>query len=206
MLGNTYDGQICSAARALEIVGERWSLLILRNAIFGGMSRFSDFKRSLGISPNVLAKRLETFVQEGIMTNSKGPDSSGHLEYQLTDKGLGIMPVIIALREWGDRWEAPEGPPALLEHKGCGGRIVQRLHCKACESTPKMKEVVAKPTKAIAIYQLKTARKISTNGKRIQSRRNNLQSHSSFVTCALWLHFQQSVPQKEDIHGSRSSF
>ena len=73
--------------RALEIVGERWSLLILRNAIFGGITRFSDFQRSLAISPNVLAKRLENFVQEGIMTNSMGPDSSGHLEYRLTDKG-----------------------------------------------------------------------------------------------------------------------
>jgi len=155
LLGNTYEGQICSAARALEIVGERWSLLILRNAIFGGITRFSDFQRSLDISPNVLAKRLENFVQEGIMTNSKGPDSSGHLEYRLTEKGLGIMPVIIALREWGDQWEAPEGPPAVLEHKGCGGRIVQRLHCNACGSIPKKKDVLAKATKAMAIYQQK---------------------------------------------------
>lgn len=159
MLGHTYDGQICSAARALEIVGERWSLLILRNAIFGGVTRFSDFQRSLDISPNVLAKRLETFVREGIMTNSKGPHLSEHLEYQLTDKGLGLMPVIIALREWGDKWEAPEGPPALLEHRGCGGRIVQRLYCKSCESTPKTKDVVAKPTKAMAIYQQKQQNK-----------------------------------------------
>ncbi|HKP98107.1 MAG TPA: helix-turn-helix domain-containing protein [Fibrobacteria bacterium] len=155
MLGHTYEGQICSAARALEIVGERWSLLILRNAIFGGATRFGDFQRNLDISPNVLAKRLETFVQKGIMTNLKGPHSSGHLEYRLTDKGLGLMPVIIALREWGDQWEAPEGPPVLLEHKGCGGRIVQRLHCKACERIPKAMDVVAKPTKAMAIYQEK---------------------------------------------------
>jgi DNA-binding HxlR family transcriptional regulator len=157
VLGNTYEGQICSAARALEKVGERWSLLILRNAIFGGITRFSDFQRSLDISPNVLAKRLETFVQEGIMTNSQGPDAdaSGHLEYRLTEKGLGIMPVIIALREWGDRWAAPEGPPVFLEHQGCGGRIVQKLHCKACESVPKPKDVVARPTKAMAVYQQK---------------------------------------------------
>jgi DNA-binding HxlR family transcriptional regulator len=153
MLGNTYDGQICSAAWALETVGERWSLLILRDAIFGGVARFSDFQRNLGISPNVLAKRLESFVQEGIMTNIKGPQSSEHLEYQLTEKGFGLMPVIIALREWGDRWKAPEGPPVTLEHKGCGGRIVQRLHCKSCDSTPKTKDVIPRPTKAMAIYQ-----------------------------------------------------
>lgn len=133
-------------------MGERWSLLILRDAIFGGVGRFSDFQRNLGISPTVLAKRLESFVQEGIMTSAKGPDASGHPEYRLTDKGLGIMPVIIALREWGDRWEAPEGPPVFLEHRGCGGRIVQRLHCKSCGSAPKAKDVVPRPTKAMAIY------------------------------------------------------
>jgi DNA-binding HxlR family transcriptional regulator len=139
----------------LEIVGERWSLLILRDAIFGGVSRFSDFQRNLGISPNVLSKRLESFVQEGLMAYSKGPDSSEHLEYRLTDKGLGVMPVIIALREWGDQWKAPEGPPVFLEHDGCGGHIVQRLHCKSCGSAPKAKDVVPKPTKAMAIYRQK---------------------------------------------------
>src|SRR5882672_805709 len=100
MLGRTYDKEVCSAARALEIAGERWSLLILRNAAFAGMTRFTDFQESLGIAPNVLTARLEHFVDEGLMTAS--PASTGYAEYHLTDKGLGFKPVIIALTEWGD--------------------------------------------------------------------------------------------------------
>src|SRR4051794_18694056 len=115
MLGRTYEKEICSAARALEIAGERWSLLILRNAMFAGITRFSDFQRSLNIAPNILASRLENFVIEGIFTKSKAED------YHLTPKGLDFKPVIIALREWGDRWAAPEGPPAEVLHEGCGG-------------------------------------------------------------------------------------
>jgi len=143
--------------RALEIAGERWSFLILRNAIFGGMTRFSEFQRSLGIAPNILATRLENFVQEGIMANSKG-DASEHLEYRLTPKGLDFKPVIIALREWGDRWAAPEGPPVVVEHEGCGGRVELRLFCKKCEEEPKLKNIVARPTKAYTVYQRKLSK------------------------------------------------
>ena len=78
-------GSVCSAARALEIAGERWSLLILRNALFAGMTRFTDFQASLGLAPNVLANRLEHFIQEGLMTTSPGP--AGHAEYHLTQQG-----------------------------------------------------------------------------------------------------------------------
>jgi len=152
MLGRTYDTEICSMTRALEIAGERWSFLILRNAIFAGLTRFSEFQRSLDIAPNILATRLENFVQEGIMINSKG-DSSEHSEYRLTSKGLDFKPVIMALREWGDRWAAPEGPPVVVEHEGCGGRVELRLVCKKCEATPKLKDVVARPTKSYAVYE-----------------------------------------------------
>jgi DNA-binding HxlR family transcriptional regulator len=109
MLGRTYDREVCSAARALEVAGERWSLLILRNAAFAGVTRFTDFQQRLGIAPNVLAARLELFVAEGLMTVSPAP--TGYGEYHLTEKGLDFKPVIIALTEWGDRWAAPEGPP-----------------------------------------------------------------------------------------------
>ena len=94
MLGRTYDKEVCSAARALEIVGERWSLLILRNAAFAGMTRFTDFQKSLDIAPNVLAARLERFVEEGLMTTTGGAE--GFATYHLTKKGLDFKPVIIA--------------------------------------------------------------------------------------------------------------
>jgi DNA-binding HxlR family transcriptional regulator len=157
MLGRTYENEACSAARALEIAGERWSLLILRNALFAGMTRFTDFQQSLEIAPNILTKRLETFVKEGLMTTSKG--ESEHLEYILTSKGMDFKPVIIALTEWGDKWAATDGPPIIFQHEGCGGRIVQPLFCETCESTAKVNHIVAKITKAMAVYKKKISQR-----------------------------------------------
>jgi DNA-binding HxlR family transcriptional regulator len=148
MLGRTYDREVCSAARALEIAGERWSLLILRNAAFAGMTRFTDFQKRLGIAPNVLAARLAHFVEEGLMTVRLA--ASGHSEYHLTDKGLDFKPVIIALTEWGDRWAAPDGPPIAYEHAQCGGHVTARLHCDSCATSPSPEDVAARPTPAMA--------------------------------------------------------
>ncbi|MEO8550260.1 MAG: helix-turn-helix domain-containing protein [Kofleriaceae bacterium] len=118
MLGHLYERQNCSAARALELVGERWSLLILRDAMFRGSTRFSQFQESLGIASNVLAKRLESFVDAGLMTRSHGAE---HPDYTLTKKGLDLKQVIIALTEWGDRWITP-GPVIF-----CAGPDGQRV-------------------------------------------------------------------------------
>jgi DNA-binding HxlR family transcriptional regulator len=144
MLGRTYDKEVCSAARALEIVGERWSLLILRNAAFAGMTRFTEFQKSLDIAPNVLAARLEHFVETGLMATSDGPE--GRQTYHLTKKGLHFKPVIIALTEWGDRWAAPDGPPIVYEHEECGGRVGHSLYCKRCAESPRPQDVTARPT------------------------------------------------------------
>jgi len=151
MLGRTYDKQICSAARALEIVGERWSLLILRNAAFARMTRFTDFQKSLDIAPNVLAARLERFVDEGLMATAEGRE--GHETYHLTKKGLDFKPVIIALTEWGDQWASPEGPPIALEHEGCGGRVKQKLICRTCGESLRPQDVSARPTAVMARLQ-----------------------------------------------------
>ncbi|MFW6089304.1 MAG: winged helix-turn-helix transcriptional regulator [Gemmatimonadota bacterium] len=145
MLGRTYDREICSAARALEIAGERWSLLILRNAMFAGMTRFTEFQDSLGIAPNVLASRLKHFVETGIMETS-GEGGDGHEAYLLTPKGLDFKPVIVALTEWGDRWAAPEGPPIVCEHDGCGGRVSLTLSCAKCGERPELGDVAARKT------------------------------------------------------------
>lgn len=134
MLGRLYEGQVCSAARALELVGERWSLLIVRNAMFAGMTRFTDFQRSLGVAPNILAKRLAEFVEAGLF-EQRG-DEGKHAEYVLTEKGLDLQPVIIALSEWGDRYAAPDGRPITYEHEGCDGRVALRLECTKCGESP----------------------------------------------------------------------
>jgi DNA-binding HxlR family transcriptional regulator len=151
MLGRSYDKEVCSAARALEIVGERWSLLILRNAAFAGMTRFTEFQKSLDIAPNVLAARLEHFVETGLMATSGGPE--GRQTYHLTKKGLHFKPVIIALTEWGDRWAAPDGPPVVYEHEGCGGRVRHRLYCKTCAERPRTQDVTARKTDVMGILQ-----------------------------------------------------
>lgn len=130
MLGKTYDAEVCSIARALEVVGERWSLLIIRNALFNGLTRFGDFQRRLGIATNVLATRLDGFVDAGIMQRSDGS------EYVLTDKGRDLCGVLVALTDWGDRWAAPDGPPIIYRHDDCEGAVHSTLVCDACGAQP----------------------------------------------------------------------
>lgn len=109
MLGRLYENQNCSAARALELVGERWSLLILRDAMFADYTRFTQFEKGLGIATNILAKRLEDFVEAGLMERRQSGTPSDQAEYLLTQKGLELKPAIVALTEWGDKWVRP-GP------------------------------------------------------------------------------------------------
>jgi DNA-binding HxlR family transcriptional regulator len=129
MLGNTYDTQVCSIARALELVGERWTLLILRNALFAGSTRYRDFQHSLGIATNVLQDRLDGLVEGGIMERRRSADHAGVTEYVLTAKGRDFAPALIALTEWGDTWAAPDGPPILYRHAGCGSPLTIELAC-----------------------------------------------------------------------------
>jgi DNA-binding HxlR family transcriptional regulator len=145
MLGRLYASQNCSAARALELVGERWSLLILRNASFAGHTRFSEFERRLGIAPNILASRLEGFVAAGLMEVRPNAEHKGQNEYILTEKGRDFVPALVALTSWGDRWVAPDGPPIVYEHEACGGEIEIRLRCRACHQVAAPGEVKTRP-------------------------------------------------------------
>ena len=103
MLGRLYENQNCSASRALELVGERWSPLILRDAMFAGITRFSQFQKSLGVATNILAKRLDDFVAAGIMEHRPGA-AGEQAEYLLTRKGMELKPFVVALTDWGDKW------------------------------------------------------------------------------------------------------
>jgi DNA-binding HxlR family transcriptional regulator len=145
MLGRTYDSQNCSAARALELVGERWSLLIIRDALFAGHSRFGDFQRSLGVAPNVLTARLDSFVAAGLMKRRRYSEHPEHYEYLLTDKGRDLAPVIVALSAWGDRYAAPNGPPIIYEHAACGTEIQQAIRCAACDEQIGPAGITARP-------------------------------------------------------------
>jgi len=145
MLGKTYDAEVCSAARALEVVGERWSLLIVRNALFAGATRYSDFQKRLGIATNILKTRLDGLVDAGIMQRHRYSENPDLFEYLLTEKGRELVPVILALTEWGDRWMAPGGPPVLYSHTACGGDISLRTVCVDCGEVQDPAEVQARP-------------------------------------------------------------
>jgi len=145
MLGKTYDAQVCSIARALELVGERWSILILRNALFAGSTRYGEFQRSLGIATNVLQDRLDGFVEAGIMERRRYSEQPDLHEYVLTEKGRDFAPALIALTQWGDKWAAPDGPPILYRHAACGSAVNVQMSCEACGDLDDVREVQALP-------------------------------------------------------------
>jgi DNA-binding HxlR family transcriptional regulator len=126
-----YEGQDCSIARALEVVGERWTLLVLRESFYG-TSRFDDFHGRLGIARNVLQARLELLIDEGILVRSRYMERPPRYEYKLTQAGLDLAPVLVALLQWGDRHRAPAGPPLEVAHAACGGDINAALVCERC--------------------------------------------------------------------------
>ncbi len=145
MLHNTYEGQTCSVARALEVVGERWTLLILRDA-FQGVRRFDDFQRSLGVARNVLNTRLQRLVDAGLLEKHRYQERPARHEYRLTTMGRDLWPSLLALMQWGDRYLAgDDGPPVVVRHRGCGGAIDDRRVCTACGADVKLRDCEAVP-------------------------------------------------------------
>lgn len=122
----------CSIARSLDIVGARWTPLILRD-LFVGMTRFEDIRRDLGIAPNVLAARLENLDQHGIVERRQYQTTPDRYEYLLTAKGLDLYPVIATLLAWGDKWLAdPQGPPVITVHSDCRHPTIAKTVCARC--------------------------------------------------------------------------
>ena len=122
----------CSLARTIDVIGEWWTPLIVRDA-FLGRRRFEDFQRSLGLARNILAARLDRLVEAGIMERQRYEEHPPRDEYVLTTKGRDLFPIIAALLAWGDRWTAGEaGPPLLLIHERCGKPGALRATCDQC--------------------------------------------------------------------------
>lgn len=122
----------CSIAKTLEIVGEWWTLVVVRHA-FLGIHRFDDFVERLGISRNVLTDRLDTLVSAGILERRAYDEPRGRYDYLLTDKGRALWPVLVTLRQWGDEWVTGAGnEPLLLEHRDRGHRTTALLTCDVC--------------------------------------------------------------------------
>ena len=122
----------CSIARALAVVGERWTLLILRE-IFFGAGRFDELRRRLGIARNVLSARLDHLTEHGVLEKVSYQDRPVRFEYRLTGKGRELYPVLLALLRWGDRWESGATPPSLtLVHSRCGAPVEPVMACGHC--------------------------------------------------------------------------
>ena len=126
------DASNCSIGRTLEVVGEKWTILILRE-VFYGSSRFSEFERVLGCPRNLLAARLKMLVEEGILATEtyKEPGSRSRPTYVITPKGVDLVPAVMGLLQWGDRYRAdPEGPAMLSRHRGCGAPVDAQIRCE----------------------------------------------------------------------------
>jgi DNA-binding HxlR family transcriptional regulator len=153
VLRRDYPNQPCSLAHSLEVVGERWSLLIVRD-VMNGNRRFSGIQASLGIAKNVLSARLQRLIDEDILERRAYQESPPRYEYFLTEKGLDLWPALIALMGWGDRHsDYPEGPPLRVVHKGCGGSVSDRGTCEDCGEVLTAHDAKAVPGPGAKIYE-----------------------------------------------------
>lgn len=137
-------------ARALEVVGERWTLLIVREALLG-TTKFDDFLEGLGVSRNVLAARLGRLVDDGILERVPYLERPPRYEYVITAKGRDLAPVLVAFMHWGDTYLAGEGgPPRDIVHNGCGGHVRPSMVCSSCGDEVASGEITLTPAAPVA--------------------------------------------------------
>jgi DNA-binding HxlR family transcriptional regulator len=149
VLRHDYPGQVCSIAKALEVVGERWTLLIVRD-VMNGSRRFDELQEGLGVARNVLSARLQRLIGEDILERRAYQQGPERFEYFLTEKGLSLWPALIALLNWGDRYSPdPQGPPMSIVHKECGGRVSDRGICESCGKLLHARDARAIPSPAL---------------------------------------------------------
>ena len=133
----------CSIAQTLDVVGEWWTLLVVRNIMLG-QRRFEAIQADLGIARNILSDRLTTLVGSGVVDRVKYQDQPERFEYVLTAKGRDLFPVIAALMTWGDTWASPDGPPMVFDHS-CGENARPVVTCSACGKPLDLRSVKVKP-------------------------------------------------------------
>ncbi|MEU8249698.1 helix-turn-helix domain-containing protein [Nonomuraea sp. NPDC048916] len=140
-----FGDMACSIARTLDIVGEPWSPLILRD-VYVGITRFDELQRDLGISSKVLSERLKGLVDNGVLERRAYSQRPPRHEYTLTDKGRELCDLLLVMVRWGDRWTAGEsGPPVLYRHHDCGQISHVELHCSVCDRLMRATDVDVLP-------------------------------------------------------------
>lgn len=134
----------CSIAATLGVIGDRWTLLILRD-VFRGVRRFGKLHEDLGIARNLLADRLSKLVDSGVLERVPYQNRPVRYEYKLTVKGADLSTSLIALMGWGDRWYAADGAPTILVHQPCGTPIEQAVHCPSCDEPVNPAKIKSRP-------------------------------------------------------------
>ncbi|WP_433756210.1 winged helix-turn-helix transcriptional regulator [Nocardia sp. CA-135398] len=134
----------CSITRPLVILGDRWTLVILKYS-FAGVRRFNAFHNVLGISRSRLQDRLDRLIEHGILVKQKAAVGA-HEEYRLTPKGHDIYPILMAIRDWGDTYMAPDGPPVHYRHRDCTGEGHIKFECDSCGTELTARDISADPT------------------------------------------------------------
>jgi DNA-binding HxlR family transcriptional regulator len=149
MLPNTYEEQNCAIARSLEIIGERWTLLIVRDAMLG-IRRFDDFQTRLGVSRAVLSNRLSQLVEHGVLQRVLYQEHPERHEYRLTEHGQALWPALAALAEWGGA-SLPGTPPRWFRHRSCRSFVHSQVVCPDCGQTLQPTDVVSGRTEGMAV-------------------------------------------------------
>lgn len=134
----------CSIFRTIDVLGDRWTMLVLREA-FMGVRRFTDMQRDLGVARNVLTDRLNGLVGLGVLERRQYQDRPVRHEYRLTERGKELQPAILALMQWGDKHLSPHGPPTLIEHQDCGRITTPLMVCEHCREPITTRNVTARP-------------------------------------------------------------
>jgi DNA-binding HxlR family transcriptional regulator len=160
------DTMTCSVARTLSVVGDRWTMLIIRD-VFLGIRRFDAIQQDLELTPHRLSDRLRKLVRDGILRRIAYQKRPPRFEYRLTEKGLDLYPLMATMTEWGDRWMAGRaGVPVELVHRPCGHTIKPKLICPSCELKIDAREMSARPGPALK------GRGMSVPGSQPERRRN----------------------------------
>jgi len=142
-----YATDNCTIGRAMEILGERWTLLVIRE-VFNGVRKFDDMRRHTGVPRQVLTNRLALLVEHGVLRREpyRVDGQRERHEYRLTDKGFALVPVLVALAEWGNRYLADtEGPPIELVHRDCGSVVTEHVRCSRCHEITEPRDIVGRP-------------------------------------------------------------
>ena len=165
MQRSSFSGMPCSVAKTLDVIGEWWTLLILRD-VFYGVRRFEALRSHLGISRKVLTNRLERLTDEEILKKTIYQKHPPRYEYRLTQKGLDLLPVLLAIMNWGDQWMSePNMPPVIFVHKDCGKETTPKLVCSCCGGELNAQNIYPKAGPGAPVEEIEKLREVSINPK-----------------------------------------